>query len=141
MKTIFGDTKGSRMNASRRRLVVLTSVAIALASLIAFTYGRTAAGSELETDLINDTPTQDFSRFRHDTAQHTRLPCLVCHVRSDNSSTPKMPGHIPCASCHSQQFAEGNTNAICTICHTATDVNGKRREGRRVVRPLIGIGN
>ncbi len=65
---------------------------------------------------------QDYSRFRHDTPQHTRMPCLVCHVRSDNRTTPKMPGHIPCSSCHAQQFAEGNASPICAICHTATSV-------------------
>ena len=65
---------------------------------------------------------QDYSRFRHNTQQHTRLPCLVCHVRNDNSPALKMPGHSPCASCHSQQFAEGNQSPICSICHTATDV-------------------
>src|SRR5688500_14716885 len=66
--------------------------------------------------------TQDYSRFRHGTPQHTRMPCLVCHIRADNRAAPKMPGHIPCSSCHAQQFAEGNSNPICTICHTATDV-------------------
>ncbi len=70
----------------------------------------------------NEMPTQDFSRFRHDTAQHNRMPCLVCHVRSDKSTSPKMPGHIPCSSCHAQEFAAGNQHPICSICHTATDV-------------------
>ena len=64
----------------------------------------------------------DFSRFKHSNATHSRLPCLVCHTRSDNSTTPKYMGHIPCASCHQQQFAEGNRSPLCTICHTATGV-------------------
>jgi c(7)-type cytochrome triheme protein len=68
------------------------------------------------------TGAQDYSRFRHDNQQHRRLPCLVCHIRSDNSTTPRMPGHIPCSSCHTQQFAEGNSNPICSICHTPTSV-------------------
>ena len=65
---------------------------------------------------------QDFSRFQHSNPTHARMPCLVCHTRSDNSATPRYMGHIPCASCHQQQFAEGNKNPICSICHTATGV-------------------
>jgi c(7)-type cytochrome triheme protein len=63
----------------------------------------------------------DFSTFKHSNPTHTRLPCLVCHTRNDNSTTMKYPGHIPCASCHTQQFAD-NTNPICMICHTTTSV-------------------
>ncbi len=74
-----------------------------------------------EANLVVGTPEQDYSRFRHDTAQHTRMPCLVCHVRSDNSTKMSYPGHIPCASCHQQQFAD-NKNKICSICHTPTSV-------------------
>src|SRR5687768_10185677 len=63
----------------------------------------------------------DYSRFNHDSFSHTRLPCLVCHVRGDNNaakiSFPGQNGHVPCASCHVQQFADPN-NAMCTICHT-----------------------
>lgn len=64
---------------------------------------------------------QDFSKFRHNAAQHTRMPCLVCHVRNDNRTRFTYPGHIPCASCHKQQF-DDNKGPICTICHTATGV-------------------
>ncbi|HEY0462176.1 MAG TPA: cytochrome c3 family protein [Pyrinomonadaceae bacterium] len=64
----------------------------------------------------------DFSRFKHSNPTHGRLPCLVCHVRSDNSATVKYMGHIPCASCHKQQFDEGNKSPICSICHTPTGV-------------------
>ena len=84
---------------------------VALISVIAFASSHTPKSAA-----------QDFSKFSHQSMQHKRLPCLVCHVRQDNSTTPKMPGHIPCSSCHSQQFAEGNTNPICSICHTATSV-------------------
>lgn len=64
-------------------------------------------------------PVANPARFQHSTQQHSRMPCLVCHVRSDNRSTPKMPGHVPCSSCHVQEFS-GNTSPMCTICHTAT---------------------
>ena len=62
-------------------------------------------------------PNQDFSKFEHSNEAHARFPCALCHERKDNSATPKRIGHLPCAGCHVQQFAD-NKNAICTICHT-----------------------
>ena len=62
----------------------------------------------------------DYSRFRHNGANHARLPCLLCHRRESNAVRPTMPGssnHLPCAGCHVKQFAD-STNAICTICHS-----------------------
>lgn len=62
----------------------------------------------------------DFSKFRHANPNHSRLPCLLCHRRDTNSSRPILPGsngHLPCAGCHAQQFAN-SSGPICTICHT-----------------------
>lgn len=59
----------------------------------------------------------DYTRFKHDEPQHERLPCLLCHVRTEKSVTPKFSGHLPCAGCHVQQFAD-NKSQICSICHT-----------------------
>lgn len=59
----------------------------------------------------------DFSAFPHDNQAHGRLPCLLCHRRENNSPQPKLPGHMPCAGCHAQQFANSNS-PICAICHT-----------------------
>jgi c(7)-type cytochrome triheme protein len=62
----------------------------------------------------------DYSQFKHDNAQHARLPCLLCHRRENNSPQPTLPGkaaHAPCAGCHAQQFAN-SASEICTICHT-----------------------
>ncbi len=82
-----------------------------------------AENNELLTiEPIVEETEQDLSRFRHDTPQHLRMPCLVCHIRSEGRTTPRMPGHIPCSSCHSDQFARGNASPMCTICHTPTDV-------------------
>ncbi|HKZ78377.1 MAG TPA: cytochrome c3 family protein [Pyrinomonadaceae bacterium] len=64
--------------------------------------------------------TGDFSRFLHRSPNHARLPCLLCHRREGNSPRPALPGangHLPCAGCHAQQFAN-NESPICTICHT-----------------------
>jgi hypothetical protein len=62
-------------------------------------------------------PNADFSKFQHSNAEHARFPCALCHERKDNSVTPKLSGHLPCAGCHVAQFAD-NKSAICTICHT-----------------------
>ena len=62
-------------------------------------------------------PNADFSKFQHSNAQHARFPCALCHERTDNSATPKLSGHLPCAGCHTAQFAD-NKNSVCTICHT-----------------------
>ena len=113
-----------RDGAKNRRRFRRFRLAATAASFVVFALisVNESAITKLEPVRAEEPPQQDFSRFRHATQQHQRLPCLVCHVRSDNGATPKMPGHIPCSSCHVQQFAEGNTNPICTICHTATDV-------------------
>ena len=62
----------------------------------------------------------DYSKFRHSNQYHSRLPCLVCHVRSDNSARIGFPGrnsHLPCAGCHALQFSD-SSSPICTICHS-----------------------
>ncbi len=59
----------------------------------------------------------DYSKFKHDNPQHGRMPCLVCHTREDNSAAMKFPGHIPCSSCHIEEFKDNN-HQICSICHT-----------------------
>ena len=67
-------------------------------------------------------PTTDYSKFFHDNPNHARLPCLLCHRREANTSRPTLPGasgHLPCAGCHAQQFAN-SSGPMCMICHTAT---------------------
>jgi len=81
-----------------------------------------------ERIFLSEEPAQDYSRFQHKNPQHARLPCLLCHKRDDNSATPKFSGHLPCAGCHKEQFAD-NKHPICTICHTATGL--KRFPGLR----------
>lgn len=78
-----------------------------------------------EKPLVEINPNADFSEFKHLNPQHERLPCSLCHIRQDNSATPKLPGHLPCSGCHTQQFADSK-NAICTICHTNTE-NGEMK--------------
>lgn len=119
MRTI--KAKSTSIGSRQRRIklaVLFTAALLGGAFVISVHQGSSAetfaAAPAAET-------AQDFSRFLHDSPQHRRMPCLLCHVRTDNSTTPKMPGHTPCSSCHVQQFAD-NQNPICTICHTATDV-------------------
>jgi c(7)-type cytochrome triheme protein len=59
---------------------------------------------------------RDYSKFTHRNGAHARLPCLLCHRREANLMQPKRPGHMPCAGCHAEQFAN-NASTICTICH------------------------
>lgn len=58
----------------------------------------------------------DFSKFYH-TQTHAALPCLLCHRRENNSPRPSLPGHTPCAGCHTQRFTDSR-DPMCTICHT-----------------------
>ena len=76
-------------------------------------FGETVTAAETQEE------TRDFSVFSHSKSQHSRLPCLLCHKREDNSPRPKLPGHLPCSGCHKQEFAN-NSSPICTICHTNT---------------------
>ena len=64
-----------------------------------------------------DFPDKDYSKFDHQSEQHVRLPCLVCHTTEGESAKVKFTGHIPCSSCHVEHF-EQKDHAICSICHT-----------------------
>lgn len=81
------------------------------------------ARAEIPNEGINPTDPQegrDFSKFTHTNPTHAQLPCLLCHRRENGSSRPSLPGgqgHLPCAGCHTQQFAD-HSSPICTICHT-----------------------
>ncbi|MEP7148025.1 MAG: cytochrome c3 family protein [Acidobacteriota bacterium] len=123
MNTSADNTTALQSRPRHVRAASFAAGLIVSCSVLVFTYGSGHEEFAPERIAPNEVAAvQDFSRFRHDTSQHTRLPCLVCHVRKDNSSAPKMPGHIPCSSCHTQEFAAGNQHPICSICHTATDV-------------------
>jgi Cytochrome c7 and related cytochrome c len=65
-------------------------------------------------------PELDYSNFKHTSQRHASLQCTSCHQRSDNSATPRFPGHKACTGCHLAQFVTPNV-PMCVICHT--DVN------------------
>jgi hypothetical protein len=81
--------------------------------------GPTSTGTEPQTQ--SQAPEGlDYSKFLHDSRNHARLPCLLCHRRESNSPRPQLPGqsaHAPCAGCHAQQLSNSDS-PICTICHT-----------------------
>jgi len=62
-------------------------------------------------------PDKDYGKFDHQSEQHVRLPCQVCHTNDGQAAKVKFTGHIPCSSCHTEHFAEKNV-ALCSICHT-----------------------
>ena len=103
------------------RLVALAAALFGLVSLIFIAYSNESSAMP-SAENATATLTQDYTRFPHDTPQHTRMPCLVCHVRNDNGAAMRYPGHIPCSSCHQEQFAQGNSHPMCYICHTPTSV-------------------
>ena len=121
---------------SKYRLTVLVLAGGSFALLYAIGLGSSATKKvsvsnpdELSERIpLSEEAAQDYSRFQHKNPQHARLPCLLCHKRDDNSATPKFSGHLPCAGCHKEQFAD-NKHPICTICHTATGL--KRFPGLR----------
>ncbi|MBK8464754.1 MAG: hypothetical protein IPL32_02905 [Chloracidobacterium sp.] len=109
--------------ATRLKLVVL------IVACAAFGYGFTVfpkntldekPSTENLVPIVSNSA-QNFSKFQHSNPMHSRMPCLLCHVRTEGSTTPKLPGHTSCAACHVQEFA-GNTSQMCTICHTDTSV-------------------
>lgn len=67
-------------------------------------------------------PALDYSKFLHKSPRHSSLSCNSCHERTDNSATPRFPGHKACTDCHRSQFT---TPAIpmCLICHADTKTN------------------
>jgi hypothetical protein len=81
--------------------------------------GPTSTGTEPQTQS-HAPEGLDYSKFLHDSRNHARLPCLLCHRRESNSPRPQLPGqsaHAPCAGCHAQQLSNSDS-PICTICHT-----------------------
>lgn len=90
-------------------LIALTAAAIAFAGT------RSIQSSEPAVETEAETATQALA-FRHTDPQHQRLPCLLCHQRTDNSPRLKRGGHSPCSGCHVEQFKE-TSGPFCAVCH------------------------
>lgn len=107
----------------KNRQLRLICVVIVLMLGYVFQSGATTVSTFTRTDQQTQSqPSEgiDYSKFLHDSRNHARLPCLLCHRRQSNSPRPQLPGqsdHAPCAGCHAQQFSSSES-PICTICHT-----------------------
>lgn len=93
-------------------------------ALVAGSSGSTESVTDPANTITAETEPQemDYSKFGHSNPAHSRLPCLLCHRRDDNSAKIKFPGkfgHLPCAGCHTQQF-QASAGPMCNICHTST---------------------
>jgi c(7)-type cytochrome triheme protein len=113
------------------KLFVLISGCLAFAYFFKVAPEPISAGALVpEFDVTEPLQTdKDYSKFQHGNAFHSRLPCLVCHTRNDNSTRigfPGRSGHLPCAGCHGLQFSD-NSSPICTICHTNAETGSLKR--------------
>ncbi|HAF16330.1 MAG TPA: hypothetical protein DCK93_01565 [Blastocatellia bacterium] len=103
------------------RLLLVATVLCALALVTGLGLSTSAGRAEFNNQEQMQFPEGlDYGKFQHNSQNHSRLPCLLCHRRESNSPIPKRPGgsgHLPCAGCHAQQFASSES-PICTICHT-----------------------
>lgn len=131
-KAVVENSSASNSRRSRKvrrwlSLIMLTFACAGFALTLLFDSRNSSASTtenadnparaELEVVEPQETGGGDFSKFAHTNAMHARLPCLLCHRRETNSPQVKLPGHTPCAGCHTQQF-NNSGSPICAICHT-----------------------
>ena len=133
-------SKAKRPLAARLQFIVVVLAGVIFGYLFFVLPGGTEAkGSSAAEDPIIISPEIetvpadpqdiDFSRFGHSNPSHTRLPCLLCHRRDDNSTRLTFPGkieHAPCAGCHTAQIQDPGS-PICTICHTNPQTGAMKR--------------
>ena len=122
---IISELRRIRLIASWADTLVLVAAA-SISLLLAVVSNSAASGSIAKGSRSPTAQGQvqipeglDYTKFLHSSRNHSRLPCLLCHRRETNSPVPKRPGasdHLPCAGCHTQQFANADS-PICTICH------------------------
>ena len=102
-------------------LALICAVVFAAAGYVLQYRATTASTIQASQQTQNQPPEGlDYAKFLHNSRNHARLPCLLCHRRESNSPRPQLPGqsnHAPCAGCHAQQFSNSDS-PICTICHT-----------------------
>jgi hypothetical protein len=96
---------------------------------LSYLTGASGAKSS-EHELVNalQGPELDYSKFLHTSERHQSLACTSCHFRSDNSATPRLPGHKSCTECHLSQFVTP-TVAMCQICHLDVKSNNPPLKG------------
>lgn len=103
------------------QLALICAVVFAVVGYVLQQRATTASPIQTNQQAQNQPPEGlDYSKFLHNSRNHARLPCLLCHRRESNSPRPQLPGksdHAPCAGCHAQQLSNSDS-PICTICHT-----------------------
>ncbi len=118
-KTDRGDLSNRHRAACVSRWLSIAVLLTAVAGFVlglAFEFGVTASSMEPVNWKAAQEP--NFSQFSHRNPNHSRLPCLLCHRRENDSARPgRSSVHAPCAGCHSQQFSASG-GPICAICHT-----------------------
>ncbi|MEO8435924.1 MAG: cytochrome c3 family protein [Pyrinomonadaceae bacterium] len=121
MLRLFKSSSNWVAVASVTAVLFFLCVAVASMTRAAFT-GKTPGPlrSSLRSGASPQDPALDYSTFKHSSQRHASQACNACHQRSDNSATPRFPGHKACTSCHLAQFVTPNV-PMCVICHT--DVN------------------
>jgi c(7)-type cytochrome triheme protein len=110
----------SRAVGRSRRIVLLYLVVSAGVGVAAVTIDREPSSKAAIMFASLQGPQLDYSTFKHNSSRHATLGCTSCHQRSDNSATPRFPGHKACTECHLAQFVTPN-GVMCSNCHT--DVN------------------
>lgn len=123
----------NRSQTGRRALIaaVFTTGSLLFGYAWAERFHREFLPSELIDSAAVEPQTQekDYSRFTHTNPYHSRMPCLLCHRRDNNSARigfPGKAGHLPCAGCHALQFSD-SSSPICTICHTNVQTGVMKR--------------
>ena len=101
-------------------LLTLIISALAVVSILDPQTVESAPSAKGKSPSTTQGPNLDYSKFIHRSQRHASIACTSCHARTDNSITPRFPGHKACTDCHLSQFT---TPAVpmCVICHT--DVN------------------
>jgi c(7)-type cytochrome triheme protein len=121
----LSTTGALRARQRKLALIVVALVLISLLSTLLFNSRAfalppapqvTRTSASLESATAQNS-VLDFSKFAHTNPTHARLPCLLCHHRENTGAQPRLPGHLPCSGCHTQQFAD-ERSPICGICHT-----------------------
>src|SRR2546423_669359 len=104
-------------NANIKRRWPTFIVILLGAGLLLFAYSSRA----VDRQALSAPPVradEDYSKFSHKSDSHSRLACASCHVRADNSATPRFPGHKACTDCHLAEFITPKI-PLCNICHSS----------------------
>ncbi len=107
----FPLAAAQRRNGKRKEFALRLALRLCAAAGVVFLFQATSAQDSQ----------RDYSKFLHTSERHRSLSCNSCHERTDNTATPRFPGHKACTDCHRSQFTTPQI-PMCKICHT--DLSG-----------------